>query len=200
MASDTYLTIAKESFGIFKEKGSKFYAHAFPVETENQIKQRLEEIKKKYHDARHHCYAYRLGKDKKVFKANDDGEPNHSAGDPILGQIKSNDLSDILIVVVRYFGGTKLGVGGLVQAYKTAAAEAIHENSIIEKIVTLTICINFDYAKMNDVMKVIKANRLEILSQKLDLACEMKILIRQDLSTSIIDIFKKIAVVKLVNH
>lgn len=133
--TDTYLTISDDSEGFYKEKGSKFLSFAFPVHHEEDIKEKLDILRKKYYDARHHCYAYVLGKDKEIFRANDDGEPNHSAGDPILGQIKSNQLTNILIVVVRYFGGVKLGVGGLISAYRTAAAEAISNNVIVEAIV-----------------------------------------------------------------
>ena len=176
---DTYLSIAGESGGIYKEKGSKFLAFALPVNSESDIRQKLDHIKKKYHDARHHCYAYTLGKDKKIFRANDDGEPNHSAGDPILGQIRAKNLSDVLIVVVRYFGGTKLGVGGLINAYKTAAAEALAQNRIIEKVVVSIIIIDFEYGAMNDVMKVIKAFDLTILEQDFNLQCRIKLSVRQ---------------------
>src|SRR5690606_7725476 len=122
---DGYRTIAQPAEGLYKEKGSKFIALAYPVYTEEEIKDRLAELRKKYYDARHHCYAYMLGADKSRYRANDDGEPNHSAGDPILGQIRSADLSNVLVVVVRYFGGTKLGVSGLITAYKTATADAL---------------------------------------------------------------------------
>jgi uncharacterized YigZ family protein len=185
MAEDTYLTLAEISEGLYKEKGSKFIAIAYPVRDEDEVKEKLEEVKKTYYDARHHCYAYILGKDKKNFRANDDGEPNHSAGDPILGQIRSHELSDVLIVVVRYFGGTKLGVGGLIHAYKTAAAEAIFNNTIIEKIVKERISIRFDYLSMNDVMKIIKDYDLEILQQHFDNDCEMQLLVRQSISEEV---------------
>src|SRR5690606_39655528 len=134
MKDDTYLTIADHAEGLYYEKGSKFIALAYPVSDEEEIKSLLENIRKKYYDARHHCYAYRLGREGLVFRANDAGEPNHSAGDPILGQLRSYNITDVLIVVVRYFGGTKLGVGGLINAYKTAAADAIENSTIITKI------------------------------------------------------------------
>src|SRR5690554_2132633 len=153
---DTYLTLKSQSQGLYKEKGSKFLAFAYPVDNEEEIKEILETLKKQYHDARHHCYAYILGKDGQNFRANDDGEPGHSAGDPILGQIRSNNLTNTLIVVVRYFGGTKLGVGGLVTAYKTAATEAILANEIITETVTLKVNFQFDYIDMNEVMRIIK--------------------------------------------
>ncbi len=199
MTDDTYLTIASASTGIYKEKGSKFYAFAYPIENEEEIKLKLESVRKKYHDARHHCYAYMLGKGGKKYKSNDDGEPNHSAGDPILGQIKSNALSDVLIVVVRYFGGTKLGVGGLIKAYKTAAADAISNTTIIEKIMKQTVTIQFEYAQMNDVMKIIKSNQLEVIRQKLDMKCEIVVQVRVDLSEKITTMLKKFAKV-ISNH
>lgn len=176
---DTYLSVAGESYGIYKEKGSKFLAFAFPVNSESDIRRQLDHIKKKYHDARHHCYAYTLGKDKKIFRASDDGEPNHSAGDPILGQIRAKNLSDVLIIVVRYFGGTKLGMGGLINAYRTAAAEAISQSRIIEKVVVSIIIVDFEYGAMNDVMKVIKAFDLTILEQDFNLQCRIKLSVRQ---------------------
>jgi len=176
---DTFLTLGKESEGLYKEKGSKFLAFAYPVSDENEIKEKLEALRKKYYDARHHCYAYILGKDKEHYRANDDGEPNHSAGDPILGQIRSNELTNVLIVVVRYFGGTKLGVGGLITAYKTAAAEAILANEIITEIVTKKIKFTFDYLDMNDVMRLIKEYDLEINSQSFDNTCTMTLRVRE---------------------
>jgi uncharacterized YigZ family protein len=180
-AEDIYLSIAQTSVGVYKEKGSKFLAFAFPVSSEEQIKSCLEKLRKEYFDARHHCYAYALGKDQKVFRANDDGEPNHSAGDPILGQIRSHQLSDILIVVVRYFGGVKLGVGGLITAYKTAAAEAITNAQIIEKIVTQTWQLHFKYEAMNEVMKLVKDLDLQVITQQFDLECSLTLEIRQSL-------------------
>ncbi|MBS9522944.1 YigZ family protein [Litoribacter ruber] len=176
---DTYLTLAGESESLYKEKGSKFLAFAYPVSDEDEIKERLEALRKKYYDARHHCYAYMLGKDQDQYRANDDGEPNHSAGDPILGQIRSHNLTNVLIVVVRYFGGTKLGVGGLITAYKSAAAEAIESNQIITEIVTLPIKFTFDYLDMNDVMRLIKDYDLTIKSQDFDNTCKMAIRVRE---------------------
>ena len=178
---DTYLTLKAESQGLYKEKGSKFLAFAYPVESEQEIKEILETLKKQYHDARHHCYAYILGKDGQDFRANDDGEPGHSAGDPILGQIRSNNLTNALIVVVRYFGGTKLGKGGLVSAYKTAAAEAIAANEIITAIVTEKVSFDFDYLDMNEVMRLIKALDLKIIDQHFDNRCSMTLEVRQAL-------------------
>jgi uncharacterized YigZ family protein len=191
-STDTYLTISSDSEGLYKEKGSKFLSFAFPVSNEDEIKEKLEFLRKKFHDARHHCYAYVLGKDKEVFRANDDGEPNHSAGDPILGQIRSNQLTNILIVVVRYFGGVKLGVGGLISAYKAAAAEAISNNVILEAIVKHQIKIQFDYLSMNDVMKIIKDYDLEIISQQFDNDCKISLLVREGLMDEVISKFEKL--------
>jgi uncharacterized YigZ family protein len=171
----SYLTLSMVSEGLFKEKGSKFLAFAYPVKSEQEIKEILEGLRKKYFDARHHCYAYMLGKNKDAFRANDDGEPNHSAGDPILGQIRSHSLTNVLIVVVRYFGGTKLGVGGLINAYKTAAAEAIANNQIIETEDRQELILQFNYPDMNQVMKLVKDHDLEISAQKFDNSCEIKL-------------------------
>lgn len=178
-AEDIYLSIAQTAEGVYKEKGSKFLAFAFPVSNEEQIKTCLEKIRKEYFDARHHCYAYALGKNHKLFRANDDGEPNHSAGDPILGQIRSHQLSDILIVVVRYFGGVKLGVGGLINAYKTSASEAIANAQIIEKIITQKWQLIFKYEIMNEVMKLVKELDLMVITQQFDLVCSITLEIRQ---------------------
>ena len=171
----SYLTLAHASEGLFKEKGSKFLAFAYPVKSEQEIKEILDSLRKKYYDARHHCYAYILGKDMDIFRANDDGEPNHSAGDPILGQIRSNSLTNTLIVVVRYFGGTKLGVGGLINAYRTAAAEAIANNLIIESEDIHELVLHFGYPEMNQVMKLVKDHGLEIAGQKFDNLCEINL-------------------------
>ncbi|KEO74652.1 YigZ family protein [Anditalea andensis] len=177
--NDTFLTLKEASEGLYKEKGSKFLAFAFPVSDDHEIKEKLDTLRKKYYDARHHCYAYMLGKDKENYRTNDDGEPNHSAGDPILGQIRSKDLTNVLIVVVRYFGGTKLGVGGLINAYKTAAAEAIQANEIITEMVTKNIRFTFDYLDMNEVMRLIKEYDLEIKKQEFDNTCTMTIRVRE---------------------
>lgn len=171
----SYHTFSTVSEGLCKEKGSRFLAFAYPVKTEPEIKEILEGLRKKYYDARHHCYAYMLGKNKDVFRTNDDGEPNHSACDPILGQIRSHSLTNVLIVVVRYFGGTKLGVGGLINAYKTAAAEAISNNQIIETEDRKELTLQFSYQVMNQVMKLVKDHELEITAQKLDNSCEINL-------------------------
>lgn len=161
----SFRTIASASEALFKEQGSRFMAFAFPVSSESDIKMHLTALRKKYFDATHHCYAWMLGADKLKFRANDDGEPNHSAGDPILGQIKAHNLTHVLIVVVRYFGGTKLGVGGLVQAYKEASAAAIAHAKIIECEVTSTFTIQYAYASTPDVMSLVKEFNLKIQRQ-----------------------------------
>ncbi|GAB3649532.1 YigZ family protein [Echinicola sediminis] len=193
---DSFLTLKETSEGLYKEKGSKFLAFAFPVQDEDEIKENIEALKKKYYDARHHCYAYILGKDQEQYRANDDGEPNHSAGDPILGQIRSNNLSNVLIVVVRYFGGTKLGVGGLINAYKTAAAEAIAANEVVTAIVRQSIRFDFDYLDMNDVMKLIKDYELTIKSQTFDNTCQMQLSIREALLEEVMSKLEDISSVK----
>jgi len=179
MAEDLYKTIDKISEGIYKEKGSKFISYAYPVSTEEEIKTIITDIKKQYYDARHHCYAYMLGHERNTFRAVDDGEPSSTAGKPILGQILSKEITNVLIVVVRYFGGTKLGVGGLINAYKSAAADALDNNEIIEKTLDAYFKIEYDYLKMNDVMKLIKDEQLDILSQDFGNLCKMEIRVRE---------------------
>lgn len=181
---DTYLTLSRISEGLFKEKGSKFLAFAYPINEEEDVKKIVDKLKKHYYDARHHCYAYILGKNQDQYRTNDDGEPNHSAGDPILGQIRSNELTNTLIVVIRYFGGTKLGVGGLITAYKTAAAEAIGNNEIIQAIIKKKVTLEFDYLVMNYVMRLVKDFDLEIINQSFDNTCQITILIREGLYDS----------------
>lgn len=178
---DAFLTVSGKSTGLYKDKGSKFLYFSFPVENEEDIKNELANLRKIHFDATHHCYAWVLGPKGNLFRANDDGEPNHSAGDPILGQIRSHQLTNVLIVVVRYFGGTKLGVSGLIQAYKTSAAMAIEENEIIEKRVMEEILIQFGYPQMNEVMKIVKAENLDIKNQELGLDCLVKLELRKGL-------------------
>ncbi|MBB6610986.1 YigZ family protein [Pontibacter sp. Tf4] len=182
---DTYRTIAEPTESIYKEKGSKFLAFAYPVYSEDDIKEHLAELRKKYFDARHHCYAYILGADKSRYRANDDGEPNHSAGDPILGQIRSADLSNVLVVVVRYFGGTKLGVSGLINAYKTATADALAKATIIEKHETALLHIHFGYPQMNDVMSLVKDYNLSVRQQQFELTCTLTIEVRKQLQQEV---------------
>lgn len=178
---DTYKTIIGVAEGIYTEKRSKFIAIAIPVHTVEEIKQHLDIYQKKYYDARHVCYAYILGHERKDFRANDNGEPSGTAGKPILGQINSNGLTDILIVVVRYFGGIKLGTSGLIVAYKAAAAEAIANATIIEKTVDDEIAVAFEYPFMNDVMRIVKEEEPEILEQSYDMDCLMKLRIRRSM-------------------
>jgi len=179
MAEDLYKTIENASTGIYKEKGSKFLAFSYPVTTESDIKEILDGLKKEYYDARHHCYAYMLGVDKTKYRANDDGEPSSTAGKPILGQILSNNLTNVFIVVVRYFGGTKLGVSGLIKAYRSAASDALANAKIIEKTVDDYYKVEFHYIAMNDVMKLIKEENLAIVEQNYDNVCEIVLRIRQ---------------------
>ena len=178
---DTYKTIIGVAEGIYTEKRSKFIAIAIPVHTVEEIKQHLDIYQKKYYDARHVCYAYMLGHERKDFRANDNGEPSGADGKPILGQIYSNGLTDILIVVVRYFGGIKLGTSGLIVAYKAAAAEAIANATIIEKTVDDEIAVAFEYPFMNDVMRIVKEEDPEILDQSYDMDCLMKLRIRRSM-------------------
>ena len=195
--SDTYLTIEKPAEIIFKDKGSKFITFAFPVTNEKQIKGILIDLKKQHHTANHHCYAYRLGADKQNYRANDDGEPNNTAGKPILGQIQSNDLTDILIVVVRYFGGTLLGVSGLINAYKTSASEVIQASKIIEKQIMFRYLVSFSFEQMNDVMKVLKQSDAKINSQQFDTNCQIEFTIRKANSEACEEKLKKIEGLKL---
>ena len=194
--SDSYKTIKGLSGGQYKDRGSKFLAFAYPVYSEEEIKEIQQKLRKDYHDARHHCYAYRLGADKKIFRANDDGEPSNSSGKPILGQIQAFDLTNILIIVVRYFGGTLLGVGGLIQAYKTTASEALKNAEIVNKTVNDIIDIRFEYIDMNNVMKVLKSEKPEQLKQKFDLDCYIKLSIRQSARDKLLDRLKKIESLK----
>lgn len=165
MFEDTYKTIAGPSEGIYREKGSKFIALAFPVETEAEVKEKLAEIQKQYFDARHHCYSYILGPNKDAYRLNDNGEPSGTAGRPIHGQLLSKDLTNTLVIVVRYFGGIKLGVSGLINAYKTAAKDALDAATIIEKTVDETYKVSFDYSVMNSVMQLLKDPYVSILGQ-----------------------------------
>jgi uncharacterized YigZ family protein len=191
-APDTYITLASPTEGLYKEKGSKFIALAFPVQTEAEIKEKLAEVRKQYYDARHHCYAYILGAAKTAFRANDDGEPNHSAGDPILGQIRSSGLSNVMVIVVRYFGGTKLGVGGLIHAYKTATAEALQNAPTVEKHETSLIKISFGYENMNEVMSLVKELNLAILNQQFDISCELTLEVRNQFVENTLQRFGKL--------
>ena len=193
MDNDCYKTILKPSKEtLFKEKGSKFFGYAFPVFTENDVKNRLEELKKKHHSARHFCYAYQIGIEKIKFRANDDGEPNNSAGLPIYGQIQSFEVTNVLVVSVRYFGGTKLGVGGLISAYKTSAQLTLEIAKIIEKTIDIQFKLNFNYDMMNAVQRIIKERNITIINQKLELNCEYIISIRKKDAETIFDVFENL--------
>ena len=187
---DTFKTIASPSTEIlFKEKNSKFFGYAFPLTTEDEIKSHLDKLRKKHFGAGHFCYAFQLGIDTLFFRANDDGEPNNSAGMPIYGQIQSFGLTNVLVVVVRFFGGVKLGVGGLISAYKTAAQMALEESVILEKTIDVQFQISFDYKNMNKVMRIIKEKNLEIISQQMKESCQIIIATRKKNAEIIFDIF-----------
>ncbi|MEA4850802.1 MAG: YigZ family protein [Paludibacter sp.] len=177
--SDTFRTIASSSEGSYKEKGSKFLSFAFPVKNVDEINQILAQYRKQYYDARHICYAYMLGNAKNEWRANDDGEPSGTAGRPILGQINSFELTNVLVIVVRYFGGILLGTGGLITAYKEASRNALEQASIVEQTIDEIISIEFDYLLMNEVMRIVKEMSPQILDQSFDNMCAMKLAIRQ---------------------
>ncbi|MGL2966431.1 IMPACT family protein [Flavobacterium sp. XGLA_31] len=191
--SDTYKTLANPSPEIlYKEKNSKFFGYAFPVTTEEEIKQHLEKLQKQHFGAVHFCYAFQLGTEKIYFRANDDGEPSNSAGMPIYGQIQSFGLTNILIVVVRFFGGVKLGVGGLISAYRTAAQMALEEAEIIERTIDVQLQISFDYKNMNKVMRVIKEKNLKIIRQTMEESCQIIIATRKKNAETVFDIFNSL--------
>jgi len=195
---DTYKTIVQAApEQLYKDRGSKFYGFAFPVTSEEEIKEHLNALKKKHHSARHWCYAWQLGKNYENYRANDDGEPNNSAGMPIYGQLQSYDLTNTLVVVVRYFGGTKLGVGGLIQAYKTTAQMALEASKVAERTIDVVFQINFDYPEMNTVMRLIKDENLTIVSQKMELNCEIHFSIRSKDASRIFQLFEQTYKVKI---
>jgi uncharacterized YigZ family protein len=177
---DTYKTIVAPSSGMYKEKGSKFLSFAYPVKTETEVKVIIEQLKKEYYDARHHCYAYILGYDKSAWRVNDDGEPSGTAGKPVYGQIQSNDLTNVLIVVVRYFGGVKLGVGGLVNAYKTAAKDALMNAEIVERTINEIYRLEFPYELINEAMKITKDYGVQILETNFDNRAEIVYKVRRN--------------------
>ncbi|MEZ4838723.1 YigZ family protein [Flavobacterium sp.] len=195
---DTYKTITIPSEEVlFKDKNSKFFGYAFPVSQEEEIKMHLEQLKKKHFSARHWCYAYQIGTEKISFRANDDGEPNNSAGMPIYGQIQSFEVTNILVVVVRYFGGTKLGVGGLISAYKNTAQLALEKATIVEKTLDVFFILTFDYKNMNKVMRVIKEKNLNITAQKMESDCKITFSIRKKNAEMIFDIFSNLFEIKI---
>ena len=194
---DTYKTITEPSEGIYTEKRSKFIAIALPVRTHEEIKAHLEVYQKKYYDARHVCYAYMLGHERKDFRANDNGEPSGTAGKPILGQINSNELTDILIIVVRYFGGIKLGTSGLIVAYKAAAAEA--SATIVEKTVDDEVTVLFEYPFMNDIMRIVKEEEPEIIQQSYDMDCSMTLRIRRSMMPRLMARLEKVETARIID-
>ena len=190
-AGDSYLTIAAPAEAASRERSSKFLAYAYPVQDEGQIREILDALRKRYYDATHHCYAWRLGPGGEHFRANDDGEPSGTAGRPILGQLLSNDITNCLVVVVRYFGGTKLGVPGLIAAYKESAAEAIAAAEIVERTVDRTVEVDFPYVAMNDVMRVVKEEQPKVVSQTFDNLCSMRLTIRESRAEALVEKLKK---------
>jgi uncharacterized YigZ family protein len=187
---DTYQTLAAPAPEIlYKEKNSKFYGYAFPVTSEEEIKIHLEQLRKQHHGAVHFCYAFQLGTETIHYRANDDGEPSNSAGMPIYGQIQSFGLTNVVVVVVRFFGGVKLGVGGLISAYRTAAQMVLQEAEIVEKTIDIYYKVAFDYKNMNKVMRIIKENNLEIVAQRMNESCEIDLATRKKNAEKIFDIF-----------
>lgn len=199
MFDDTYYTIQAPTEGLYKEKGSKFLAFAYPVRTEQEVKDLLEAKRKEFFDARHHCYAYILGADKAAWRANDDGEPSGTAGKPIHGQLMSKDLTDTLVIVVRYFGGIKLGVSGLINAYRTAARDALDKATILEKTVNLRYRLMFEYPLMNDVMRLLKQYDLQPLEQRFEMDCELYFEVRRSLAVQVYDAFAKLQGVRITD-
>ena len=199
--TDSYKTLTKPSEpSLYKEKGSKFYGLAFPVTTEEEITKIIGEVKAIHYKARHWCYAWQIGKKKEKFRANDDGEPSNSAGMPIYGQIESKDLTNVLVVVVRYFGGVKLGVGGLVRAYKTAAQLTLETADISAKTINDTFSLNFEYKDMNKVQRIIKKYSVNIIAQNLELSCEYLVSIRLSEVTQIINAFEELRCVEILDQ
>lgn len=197
---DTYKCISKASEEVlFKDKNSKFFGYAYPITSEEEAKVHIEDLKKKHHQARHWCYAWQIGKENHQFRANDDGEPSNTAGMPIYGQIQSFDVTNILIVVVRHYGGIKLGVGGLINAYKTTAQMALENSKIVKRTIDEVFVIKFDYPEMNLVMRVIKEHNLNIIEQKLELDCEIHISVRKKIAEEIFKKFESIYKVEIKN-
>ena len=198
LENDLYKTIDFPSEEVLlKEKNSKFFGYAFPVTSEEDVKENLERLRKEHFSARHWCYAYQIGTEKIQYRANDDGEPNNSAGMPIYGQIQSFEVTNVLVVVVRYFGGVKLGVGGLISAYKIAAQMALENSEIVERTIDKHFVISFGYANMNKVMRIIKEKNLQIVSQKMEMDCEIEISIRKKNVQNLLDTFENLYEIKL---
>lgn len=197
MFEDTYHTITAPSQGLYKEKGSKFLAFAFPVTTVEEVKSHLDRLRKEYFDARHHCYAYILGPTKEAYRVNDDGEPSGTGGRPIHGQLLSADLTNVLVVVVRYFGGILLGASGLANAYKTAARDAINNATIIEKTIDVTYRLRFEYPLMNEVMRILKEQGVQPRNQQFLLDCQLDVSVRQSQSVRLYDALSKLHTLKI---
>ena len=199
-STDSYKTIDRPTEEIlFKEKNSKFYGYAFPINSEEDVKALIDPLKKKHFNAVHFCYAFQTGINPIYFRANDDGEPSNSAGMPIYGQIQSFGVTNILVVIVRYFGGTKLGVGGLISAYRTAAQMTLEISPIITKTINVHYLISFDYKNINKVMRVIKEKNIEIVAQKMELICEIEISTRQKNAESIFNTFNSMFEIEIKN-
>lgn len=198
MFEDTYKTIAKPSEGSYSEKRSKFLAYAFPVQNEQDVKARLTEIQKKHWDARHHCYAYILGPHKDAYRLNDNGEPSGTAGRPIYGQLLSKDLTNTLVIVVRYFGGIKLGVSGLQNAYKVAAKEALDAAVIEERTIQEQFRVVFEYVKMNDIMQILKDPEIQVLDRQSDMRCTYTISVRQRDADRVTEALRKVSMTEVV--
>jgi len=197
---DIYQTIEQESHGYFKDKGSKFYAFAFPVKSEDEVKEILIRLRKEHHSARHHCYAWRLGTEEIIFRANDDGEPSSTAGKPILGQLQSFNVTNILIVVIRYFGGILLGVSGLINAYRNAAADALNNAEIKQKIIEKEVILDFTYNELAEVMNIIKQENLTVIKTRFEEKCNLIFSVRKSEYEKAMKIFKNIYGVILKNQ
>lgn len=199
---DTYKTILEAAEAIYKEKSSKFLIYAYHVESEEEIKGLLEPLRKLHYDATHHCYAWRLGYRGEKFRANDDGEPSSTAGKPILGQLISHEITNCLIVVVRYFGGTKLGVSGLIEAYRDSSALVISEANVVELTIDVTLDVEFSYLSMNSVMRIVKEEQPKIVSQEFDNLCRMRLSIRESKSEILIAKLNKVegAILEVCNE
>ncbi|MBS7357238.1 MAG: YigZ family protein [Bacteroidales bacterium] len=187
MFEDSYKVVTTPGEGLYKEKGSKFFAEAFPVHSEAEVKAKVAEIKKKYFDAKHHCYAFIIGPDKSCYRSSDDGEPSGTAGKPILNQILSKDLTNVCVAVTRYFGGQLLGVPGLINAYKTSAREALDNCGVMEKTVDEVYSVSFGYPLLNEVMRILKEENLEQRNTKFELDCYLEIAVRKSISNKIVD-------------
>ena len=198
MFEDSYKTIASPSEGSYSEKRSKFLAYAFPVQNEQEVKQRLTEIQKKHWDARHHCYAYILGPHKDAYRLNDNGEPSGTAGRPIYGQLLSKDVTNTLVIVVRYFGGIKLGVSGLQNAYKVAAREALDAADIVERTIQETFRVTFEYVKMNDIMQILKDPEVQVLDRQSYMQCIYTISVRQRDADRISEALRKVPMTEVI--